>query len=91
MVLSYSGAQAGWCEKAMADYLKGVAEVDAIPLDKFAPGAKEDNDALNRRIKANVLKGCAPGGFYDQADEAIQHVRQLKEELRREMKEELKK
>jgi hypothetical protein len=25
----------------------------------------------NKRIKANVLKGCAPGGFYDQLDEAI--------------------
>jgi hypothetical protein len=58
----------------MADYVKGVAEVEAMAPPDFAPGARENNDKLNARIKAKVLEGCAPGGFYDQIDEAIRQA-----------------
>ena len=41
----------------------------------MGPGVKEHNDKFNKRMKANILKGCEPGGLYDQLDEAIRQVR----------------
>jgi hypothetical protein len=74
-LVASSRAQAGTCEDAMASYTKDVAEDDAADTSGWAPGAKEANDKLNKRIKANILKGYAPGGFYDQLDEAIRKVK----------------
>ena len=62
ILIAPSTAQAGTCKDEMARYTKQVAE-DTSTL----PEVKE-------RIKANTLKGCAPGGFYDQWDEAIRRV-----------------
>jgi hypothetical protein len=42
---------------------------------KNTPGNSSANDRFNKRMKANILKGCAPGGFYDQLDEATRQVR----------------
>jgi len=64
-------AQAGTCQDEMARYAKQVAEDEAADTSEWAAGAKENNDKINERMKANILKGCAPGGFYDQLDEAI--------------------
>jgi hypothetical protein len=74
LVVASSGAQAGEsCEKAKADYARQVAEDAAVT--NWGPGVKEANDKINRRMKANLLKGCEPGGFYDQLDEAIRQAR----------------
>jgi hypothetical protein len=73
ILVASSGAQAGSCEKAKADYARQVAEDAAV--SGWAPGVKEHNDKFNERMKANILKGCAPGGFYDQLDEATRQVR----------------
>jgi hypothetical protein len=73
ILVASSGAQAGSCEKAKADYARQVAEDAAV--SGWAPGVKEANDRINKRMNANILKGCAPGGFYDQLDEATRQVR----------------
>jgi hypothetical protein len=81
ILVASSSAQAGTCEDAMASYTKDFAEdnaADTSDTSKWSPEAKESkkaNDKLNERIKANILKGCAPGGFYDQLDEAIRGVK----------------
>jgi hypothetical protein len=75
LLLMGTAAQAGGsCEKAKADYARQVAE-DAAVSSEWGPGVKEHNDKFNERMKANILKGCAPGGFYDQLDEATRQVR----------------
>ena len=74
LLLMGTTAQAGGsCEKAKADYAKHVAEDAAV--SEWGPGVKEHNDKFSERMKANILKGCEPGGFYDQLDEAIRQVR----------------
>ena len=50
-----SNAQAGWCERARDDYKKDEAKY---------------SEKVNRYMKENIDKGCAPGGFYDQLDKA---------------------
>ena len=75
ILIASSSAQAGTCEDAMARYSEDVAKDNAADTSGWAPGAKEANDKLNERIKANILKGRAPGGFYDQLDEAIRGVK----------------
>ena len=62
ILIASSTAQAGTCKDAMAQYTKQVAG-DASTL----PEVKE-------RIKANILKSCAPGGFYEKLDEAIREA-----------------
>jgi len=65
MLLMTSGAAyAGTCEDQMAAYNKHVAE-DKAEASKWAPGVKEANDKFNEQMKANILKGCEPGGFFD--------------------------
>jgi hypothetical protein len=73
LLLMGTTAQAGSCEKAKADYARQVAEDAAV--SEWGPGVKEANDKINKRMKANILKGCEPGGFYDQLDEATRQVR----------------
>jgi len=75
MLLMTSGAAyAGTCEDQMAAYNKHVAE-DKAEASKWAPGVKEANDKFNEQMKANILKGCEPGGFFEQVDEAIRNVK----------------
>ena len=76
LLLMGTTAQAGGsCEKAKANYARQVAEDAAVT--NWGPGVKEANDKINRRMKANLLKGCEPGGFYDQLDEAIRQARAM--------------
>jgi hypothetical protein len=75
ILVASSSAQAGSCEKAMADYNRDMAKDNATDTSEWAPGAKEANDALNRRMKENIVKGCAPGGFYDQIDKAERDIK----------------
>jgi hypothetical protein len=77
VLIASSGAQAGTCQDEMAKYAKQVAEDAAADTSDWAPGVKEANDKINERMKANILKGCGPGGFYDQADEAIRQTRAI--------------
>ena len=69
LLMTSGAAHAGTCQDEMARYARRVAE-DAAVSD-WGPGVKKQNDKINARMKANILKGCAPGGFYDQLDEAI--------------------
>ena len=66
----------GFCQDAIDRYNKDMAEDDAKDTSNWAPGAKEANDKLNERIKANIIKGCEPGGFYDQWDEVIRRAKE---------------
>ena len=69
LLLAFSPpARAGTCQDEMAKYEKQVAEDKAASM---APAVREQNDKINQRVKANILKGCAKGGFYEQLDEAI--------------------
>jgi hypothetical protein len=72
-----TGMRAGTCEDAMASYAKHVAEDAAEDKSDWAPGVKENIDKMNAREKANILKGCAPGGFYDQLDEAMRQIKAI--------------
>jgi hypothetical protein len=68
-----SGARAGTCQDEMAKLGKQVSEDAAVT--NWGPGVKEANDKINARMKENILKGCAPGGIYDQLDAAMGHDR----------------
>jgi hypothetical protein len=70
-----SVACAGTCEEAMAAYTKQVAEDNAADTSDWAPGVKEANAKITARMKANIAKGCAPGGLYGQLDKAIEEVK----------------
>jgi len=72
LALHVSSAKAGECERAWAGYNKQIAEDAAVT--NWGPGVKETNDKVNERIKANIIKGCEPGGVYHQLDEAIRDV-----------------
>jgi hypothetical protein len=75
LLLMGTAAQGGSCEKAWADHNQYVAQYEATPKSEFWPGARETNEKQIAREKARLLEGCAPGGFYDQLDEAIRQVR----------------
>jgi len=75
LMMTSGVALAETCEEAMASYAKQVAEDNAADTSKWGPGVKETIDKSNKRIKANILKGCAPGGFYEQLDEALRIIR----------------
>jgi hypothetical protein len=62
------GSQAGQCKDAIATYNRFMAEDAAAPP---SPENKQAVDAENKRMKENIIKGCAPGGFYDQLDKLL--------------------
>jgi hypothetical protein len=76
---------AGMCRDEINRYNKNLAEDDATDKTEWAPSgadqygayhsAEENNDRLNACMKANIIKGCAPGGIYDQLDEAIRQIK----------------
>jgi hypothetical protein len=74
ILIASPGARAGWCEKAKADYERQIAQDNAAGL---APEVKKANDRINRRMKENIEKGCAPGGFYDQLDKAERDIKEI--------------
>jgi hypothetical protein len=75
ILIASSNAQAGTCEDEMAKYNKQVAEDKAADTSQWAPGVKEANAKITARMKDNIAKGCAPGGFYGQLDKAIEEVK----------------
>ena len=62
------------CEHAMAQQY--WAEYDKQDKSAWPPDAKDNNERQRARERENILKGCAPGGFYDQVDEAVREVRE---------------
>ena len=64
------------CEHAMAQFAKYWTEYDNQDKSAWPPDVKDNNERQRARERDNVLKGCAPGGFYDQVDEAVREVRE---------------
>jgi hypothetical protein len=59
------------CQNARDAFARDWAEYDAKDKSQFMPGADENNEKQRERERANIAKGCAPGGFYDQMDNVI--------------------
>jgi hypothetical protein len=59
ILVASSGAQAGSCEKAKADYARQVAEDAAV--SEWWPGVKEANDRINKRMKGQHPQGLRAG------------------------------
>lgn len=70
-----ASAQAGdSCERAKAEHDTTWKEYDAKDKSNFEPGAEGNARRQRAAETAALRKGCEPGGFYDQLDEALRHV-----------------